>query len=177
MTEYALYLESGPRHRKTMVHVPALLGCIANGPTTEDALAATPDAIRGFLRFLRTIDEPGEPADPDAPFTTAVAEHLTQGEWMGNGSGSIVFATDLAPPTAEEIALYLRRFHAMRERWRPGRRRSPTPPSTPGPRTGGPPAPSCCTSSKYPAPTSRRRWAVRPASLGCRDRWSAASCR
>ena len=115
MTEYALYLESGPRRRKTMVHVPALLGCIANGPTTEDALAATPDAIRHFLRFLRASADPEAPADPDAPFTTAVAEHLTQGEWMGNGSGSFVFATDLAPLTEEEIELCLLRFHSMRE--------------------------------------------------------------
>jgi len=48
MTEYALYLESGPRQRKTMVHVLDLLGCIAPGPTTADALAVTPDAIRAF---------------------------------------------------------------------------------------------------------------------------------
>ena len=34
---------------------------------------------------------------------------------MGNGSGSILFATDLAPTTAENIELYLRRSHAMRE--------------------------------------------------------------
>ena len=49
--EYALYLESGPRRRKTMVHVLELLGCIAQGPTTEKALAATPEAIRAYLRF------------------------------------------------------------------------------------------------------------------------------
>ena len=53
MTEYALYLESGPRRRTTMVHVLDLLGCIAQGPTTEEALEATPDAIRAYLRFLR----------------------------------------------------------------------------------------------------------------------------
>ena len=47
MTEYALYLESGPKHKKTMVHVLGLLGCIAQGPTTEAALEAAPQAIRG----------------------------------------------------------------------------------------------------------------------------------
>jgi predicted RNase H-like HicB family nuclease len=83
VTGYALYLESGPQHRKTMVHVPALLGCIANGPTTEDAIAATPDAIRAYLRFLRRS---GEDADPDAAFKTRVEEHVTEAMWLGNGS-------------------------------------------------------------------------------------------
>ena len=50
MTVYDLYLESGPRRRKTMVHVPSLLGCVATGATTEEALANTPAAIQSFLR-------------------------------------------------------------------------------------------------------------------------------
>lgn len=53
MTTYGLYLESDPRRRKTMVHVLDLLGCVAVGPTTDDAPAATPDAIRAFLGTLR----------------------------------------------------------------------------------------------------------------------------
>jgi predicted RNase H-like HicB family nuclease len=65
-----LYLESGPQRRKTMVHVPALLGCMANGATTEEALDATPHAICAYLRFLRRA---GEGADPDEPFDTRVA--------------------------------------------------------------------------------------------------------
>jgi len=64
LTEYGLYLEPGPKRRKTMVHVLDLLGCIANAPTTEDALAATPEAIEAYLRFLKRI---GEDIDPDAP--------------------------------------------------------------------------------------------------------------
>lgn len=40
MTEYLFYLESGPQKRKTMVHVLSLLGCVANGPTTEAARVA-----------------------------------------------------------------------------------------------------------------------------------------
>ncbi|MSQ11860.1 MAG: hypothetical protein EXR48_04115 [Dehalococcoidia bacterium] len=46
MTEYPLYVESGPRRRKTMVHVLDLLGCMVQEPTTEEALEAAPDAVR-----------------------------------------------------------------------------------------------------------------------------------
>lgn len=53
MTVYGLYAESGPRHKKTMVHVLDLLGCVVRGATTEDALAAAPEAIRDYLAFLR----------------------------------------------------------------------------------------------------------------------------
>ncbi len=83
MPHYPIYLESGPKRRKTMVHVLDLLGCVATGPSTEAALQATPDAIRAYLRFLRRH---GEAADLDAPFTTPVAEHITEGQWLGNGS-------------------------------------------------------------------------------------------
>ncbi|MSQ13636.1 MAG: DinB family protein [Dehalococcoidia bacterium] len=112
MPHYPLYLESGPKRRKTMVHVLDLLGCVATGPTTDAALEATPDTIRAHLRFLRRYNEP---ADPDAPFTTAVAEHITQGEWLGNGSPYLVFAPDLKPVTDAEIETLLRRFHGLTE--------------------------------------------------------------
>ena len=45
MKTYGLHLESGPKRMKTMVHVPELLGCVANGPTTDAALAATPESM------------------------------------------------------------------------------------------------------------------------------------
>ncbi len=53
MTTYDLYRESGPLRRKTMVHVLDLPGCVAVGPTTEEAIAATSEAIRTYRRFLR----------------------------------------------------------------------------------------------------------------------------
>lgn len=112
MTTYGLYLESGPRRRKTMVHVLDLLGCVAVGPTTDDALAATPDAIRAFLGTLR---RQGEPVDPDAPFQTEVVEHITEGIWFGNGSPSIIFGPDLEPMAHEELEVHIRRFQWMRE--------------------------------------------------------------
>lgn len=110
MATYDLYLESGPKRRKTMVHVPELLGCVATGPTTEDALAATPDAIRAFRSFLARH---GEGVDEPEPIETHVAEHVTEGEWLGNGSPYIVLAPDLVPPTDEEVELFLRRFEAL----------------------------------------------------------------
>jgi len=45
MTTYDLYLESGPRRKKTMVYVLDLLGCMANGLTTEEALARAPSTL------------------------------------------------------------------------------------------------------------------------------------
>lgn len=112
MTTYGLYLESGPRHRKTMVHVLDLLGCVAVGPTTDDALAATPDAIRAYLGMLHRLDEP---VDPSEPFDIRVVEHITEGQWLGNGSPSIAFGPDLEPITEAEIETFLRRFLWMRE--------------------------------------------------------------
>jgi predicted RNase H-like HicB family nuclease len=107
MTNYDLYLESGPRRRTTMVHVLDLLGCVAVGPTTEDALAVTPDAIRAFRRFLHRH---GEPIDPDVPIETRVAEHVTEGQWLGNGSPYLMFGPDFDPVTDAEIESLPRRL-------------------------------------------------------------------
>lgn len=112
MVTYDLYLESGPRRRKTMVHVLDLLGCVAVGPTTEAALAATPNAIWAYRRFLHRH---GEAADPDAPFEMRVEEHITEGQWLGNGSPYLTFGADLAPLTDDEVQTFLHRFQALRE--------------------------------------------------------------
>ncbi len=107
MTDYALYVESGPKRRKTMVHVLDLLGCTVNGPTTDAALAATPDAIRAYLRFLR---QHGEAVDPNAPFTTSVALHVMEGQWLGNGNPDGGFPPDFQSLTIEELHVYLPRL-------------------------------------------------------------------
>ncbi|MFC2031333.1 DinB family protein [Chloroflexota bacterium] len=105
--EYSLYLESGPRRQKTMVHVLDLLGCIAQGPTTEAALEATPGAIRAYLSFLQGHDEQVE---PDAAFSTVVVEHVMEGPWLGNGNPAPGFGPDFQTLGAEEQAVYLRRL-------------------------------------------------------------------
>ena len=107
MTEYRLYLESGPKMRTTMVHVFDLLGCIANGPTTEAALEATSDEIREFLCFLRRH---GEKVDPDAPFTTTTAAHVMEGSWIGQGDPAPGFAPDFEPLTPKDERDYRSRF-------------------------------------------------------------------
>ena len=110
MKIYKLYLESGPRRKKTMVHVLELLGCIANGPTTEQALGRTPAAIRQFLRFL---ERHGENGDPTMEFQIEVEQHITEGVWLGNGDPSIVFEADLAPLSREELERYIQRLEWM----------------------------------------------------------------
>jgi predicted RNase H-like HicB family nuclease len=111
VTTYGLYLESGPKRRKTMVHVLELLGCIAVGPTTEEALAVTPVAIRAFKSF---IARQGEVVDLDAPIGTVVIEHVTEGEWLGNGSPYLMFGPDLQPVAEPELETLVGRFLAMR---------------------------------------------------------------
>ena len=111
MTAYDLYLESGPRRKKTMVHMLALLGCVANGPTTDEALARTPAAIDAFRRFLARH---GEVLDLDDPVETRIAAHITEGVWLGNGDPSIVFEPDLEPLTAEDGERFIARLEWMR---------------------------------------------------------------
>ncbi|HEX8982988.1 MAG TPA: DinB family protein [Ktedonobacterales bacterium] len=111
VTNYALYLESGPKQRKTMVHALDLLGCVAVGPTTQDALAATPDTIRAYLRFLRRHGE--AVADPTESFETHVAQHIMEGDWLGNGSPYLLFDADLEPVTADELEIYIQRAQWM----------------------------------------------------------------
>jgi predicted RNase H-like HicB family nuclease/uncharacterized damage-inducible protein DinB len=98
MKTYSLSLESGPRRRTTYVHVPDLLGCHVRGPTTDEALDLTPDAIRAYLRFLQRH---GEAVDPAEPFATEVAEHVTEGYFLGNGTMTI--QADHQPLSAAEV--------------------------------------------------------------------------
>jgi hypothetical protein len=107
MTKYTLYLESGPKMKTTMVHVFDLLGCLANGPMTEAALEAAPGEIREYLRFLKRH---GENVDPDAPFTTAIAAHVMEGSWIGQGDPAPGFAPDFEPLTPEDETAYRNRF-------------------------------------------------------------------
>jgi predicted RNase H-like HicB family nuclease/uncharacterized damage-inducible protein DinB len=101
---YALYLESGPQKTTTMVHVVELPGCVANGKTTDAALAATPDAIRAYLVFVKRH---GAKVDPKAPFEVRVAEHITKGQFLGQGSPSALYEPDLRPLTPKEITSHV----------------------------------------------------------------------
>ncbi len=94
-----------------MVHVLDLLGCIATGPTTEEALDRTPEAIHDYLLFLQRH---GERVDVEAEIQTEIAEHITEGIWLGNGDPSLVFQPDLEPLTEEEMETYIRWLAGMR---------------------------------------------------------------
>jgi len=110
VTTYRLYLDHGPKRKTTMVHVIDLMGCIANAGTTEEALEATPDAIRRFARFLAAR---GDSIDPEAPFETTIAEEVTEGVWLGQGVA--VFGPDRDPVSKEELATLLDRHAWIRE--------------------------------------------------------------
>lgn len=106
MKTYDLYLESGPQMKTTYVHVPALLGCVYNAPTTQQALDAAPDALRSFLRFMARA---GERVDPKAAFRTNIAEHFTEGGFL-----SIRFLpTDTEPLTKRESNVLMKRLAAL----------------------------------------------------------------
>jgi len=110
MSSYKLYLESGPRRKKTMVHVLQLLGCTTNGPTTEEALDRTPQAIHAFHRFL---ERHGQPVENDGLVELVVAEHVTEGIWLGNGDPSIIFEPDLEPVGETEMEQFIGRLAGM----------------------------------------------------------------
>lgn len=112
MIEYALYVESGPKRRKTMVHVMDLLGCVCNGPTTDEALEDTPDAIRQFLRFLKRH---GGAVDPDAAFSIAITAHVMEGSWIGQGDPIPGFSTDFVPLTRAELDTFRERLGWLHE--------------------------------------------------------------
>jgi predicted RNase H-like HicB family nuclease len=98
---YALYAESGPQHKKTLVHVLDLLGCVVQADTTDAALAAAPDAIRAYLRYLRRH---GEQIDANAKIDTRLAEHNTEGLF----SGQALWPQDLKPLAPSALARYVR---------------------------------------------------------------------
>ena len=106
MKTYDLYAESGPKMMKTVVHVPALLGCVNGGDTTQQALDAAPDAIRAYLRFLA---DAGERVDPQAAFKTRLANHDTSGGFLG----SAWIETDMEPLPKREGDALMRRLEAM----------------------------------------------------------------
>jgi uncharacterized damage-inducible protein DinB/predicted RNase H-like HicB family nuclease len=98
---YDLSVESGPQHKKTLLHVLDLLGCVVQADTTDEAIAAAPDAIRAYLRYL---GRHGEKVDPDEKIETRLAEHNTAGMF----SGQAIWPQDLTPLAPAALARYVR---------------------------------------------------------------------
>lgn len=90
MKTFDLYAETGPKRRKTIVHVPALGGCTVRGDTTDEAIANAPAAIAAYLRFLARH---GERVDANASTRPRVAEILEGGGFIG----AAFLPTDLQP--------------------------------------------------------------------------------
>ncbi|MEK6208651.1 MAG: DinB family protein [Chloroflexota bacterium] len=101
MTTYALYLESGPQHKKTLVHALDLLGCVVQADTTDAAVAATPDAIAAYLAYLRRH---GEKLDQASKIEARIAEQNTEGLF----SGQAIWPQDLRPLAPAALTRYLR---------------------------------------------------------------------
>jgi predicted RNase H-like HicB family nuclease/uncharacterized damage-inducible protein DinB len=98
---FALYLESGPQRKKTLVHVLDLLGCVVQGDTTDEAVAATPDAIAAYRHFLHRH---GEKLDEASKIETRIAQHNTEGLF----SGQALWPQDLKPLAPASLTRYLR---------------------------------------------------------------------
>jgi predicted RNase H-like HicB family nuclease len=108
--KFDVYLETGPKHRKTMTHVPSLAGTTAMGETTEIALDNTGAAIRERIAFLRRHGD--EHPDPD-PIELSVAEEDTTTGWLGFAVG--VFRSDLEPIPPRELERQVRWAEWARE--------------------------------------------------------------
>jgi uncharacterized damage-inducible protein DinB/predicted RNase H-like HicB family nuclease len=102
-----LYLESGPQKKKTLAHVPGLLGCVVQRDTTDEAVAAAPDEIRAYRDFLKRH---GEKVDEASTIETRIAEHNTDGLF----SGQAIWPQDLKPLAPSALARYVRRLEWSR---------------------------------------------------------------
>jgi predicted RNase H-like HicB family nuclease len=103
---YELYAESGPMMKKTVVHVPELLGCRARGDTSQEAIDNAPAAIRDFLRFMKRA---GERVDSKAAFKTKLTEHDKSGGFLGSAH----LSTDAEPMPKRESDMLMKRLDAM----------------------------------------------------------------
>jgi uncharacterized damage-inducible protein DinB len=71
------------------------------GDTSDEAVAATPNAIAAYRSFLKRH---GEKIDPDAKIETRIAEHNTEGLF----SGQALWPQDLKPLAPAALTRYLR---------------------------------------------------------------------
>jgi predicted RNase H-like HicB family nuclease/uncharacterized damage-inducible protein DinB len=90
--------------------VPGLPGTVAFGPTSEQAIENTGDAIRDRIAFLRRHGD--DPPDPE-PIELNVAEHIIERAMLGFGQQT--FPTDRRQLAAEELARELRWAEWSRE--------------------------------------------------------------
>ncbi len=61
---YTVLLDFDPEYGSYTVTVPALPGCITQGPTIDEALARAKEAIAGFVAVLAKRGEPVPVEEP-----------------------------------------------------------------------------------------------------------------
>ncbi len=111
MKTYDLYVETGPQHKNTMVHVFDLFGCVATGRTMDEAIEGANAVIPAYLRLLKRC---GENVDPKQPWKARIAQVLeVPGKYVGMDSSAVTFDPDLKPVTPRDIETWLGRYHGM----------------------------------------------------------------
>jgi uncharacterized damage-inducible protein DinB len=105
--EYHLYLESGPKRRKTQARVIDLVGCVELFPNTGEAIAGAPRMIRAYLSFLQAR---GEPVDEGAPFDVVIQTEDLHGGFLGIA----YIEADASPIDATEAEALRRRYGWIR---------------------------------------------------------------
>jgi uncharacterized damage-inducible protein DinB len=109
---YQLFAESGPQHKKTMIHILPLSGCTVNGPTTAATIASAPDTIRTYLTFLQRH---GETVTPDQwEIQTEVIAHVTDGAFLGKSDPTNFYPPYQLPFTPDELETCIRRLEWQR---------------------------------------------------------------
>jgi predicted RNase H-like HicB family nuclease len=108
--KFEVYVETGPKHRKSMTHVLALPGTIASGDTLDSALENTKAAILERVAFLRRHGE--KPRDPE-PIELLVAEEDTTTGFIGFAAAT--FKPDFEPLSKAELERLVKQAEWARE--------------------------------------------------------------
>ena len=108
--KFDVYVETGPKRRKSMTHVLALPGTIATGDTLDHALDNTRGAISARIAFLRRHGE--KPRDAE-PIELVVAEEDTTTGFIGFAAAT--FGPDLEPISKPQLEKLGRQAEWARE--------------------------------------------------------------
>lgn len=98
----------------TRIHSFSLPGCTAEGATRDEALAAFPRALAGWLHALAAAGEPLPPAG--AELEVHVEEWVRTQANVAAGESDVTFEDDLRPLSAEEATALLHRLGDLRRR-------------------------------------------------------------
>jgi predicted RNase H-like HicB family nuclease len=115
-------LEEG-RQGGALVHSFTVPGCVARGPTKEEALDAFGPELGRWLLFLESAGE--IVPDRDRELDVTVDEWILTGAEVSRGESDVCFEADRLPLTGPEVHRGLRILGALRGRLVPLIRRAP----------------------------------------------------